>query len=190
MSRSKATKPPSASGRDALLATLRTRFEKHPARHRGIDWSQVEARLKDNAAALRSLQEMEQTGGEPDVIARDAKSGEITFVDCSPQSPAGRASLCYDQEALNARKEAKPKGSAVGLADEMGVELLTEDEYHELQKIGEFDTKSSSWLKTPAPLRKLGGAIFGDRRYDRVFIYHNGAQSYYSGRGFRAKLKV
>ena len=159
-------------------------------RHEGLEWAKVKARLEANAAKLRSLQEMEKTGGEPDVVGQDRQTGEYVFVDCSAQSPEGRTSLCYDRAALESRKEFKPKSSAVDLAAAMDVELLTETQYQELQKLGEFDTKSSSWLKTPAEIRKLGGAIYGDRRFDRVFVYHNGAQSYYSGRGFRGWLKV
>ena len=179
---------PAASG--DLLDVLRSRFEDNMNRHPGLTWARVEARLKDNRAKLASLREMEATGGEPDVIGHDARSGELLFVDCSPQSPKGRYSLCYDREALDKRKEHKPKGSAMEMAAAMGVELLSEDLYHELQKLGEFDTKSSSWLQTPAAVRTLGGAIFGDRRFGRVFIYHNGAESYYSGRGFRGLLRV
>lgn len=188
------TAAPAASGASdapTLLATLQTRFEQNPERHPGVTWAEVKARL-DSAppAKLRSLAEMERTGGEPDVVARDAKTGELTFMDCSPQSPIGRHSLCYDREALNARKEHKPKNSALDLAAEMGVEILTEEQYHALQKLGEFDTKTSSWVATPADIRYLGGALFCDRRYNRVFTGHNGAQSYYSGRGFRASLRV
>ncbi|HTL67638.1 MAG TPA: DUF4256 domain-containing protein [Lacunisphaera sp.] len=178
-------------GDDAgLLAALQARFEQNMRRHEGLDWSKVKARLEANPARLRSLQEMEATGGEPDVIGQDKKTGEVIFADCSPQSPEGRVSLCYDGEALAARKKFPPKGSAMDLAQAMGVEMLTEEQYQELQKLGEFDTKSSTWLKTPSEIRKLGGAIFGDRRFGRVFIYHNGADSYYSGRGFRARLRV
>lgn len=176
--------------RATLLATLQTRFEKNPDRHRGIAWATVRARLDAQDDTLWSLQEMERTGGEPDVVGVDEKDGRIRFVDCSAQSPAGRSSLCYDREALEARKEFKPKNSATDLAATMGVALLTEEEYHALQQRGEFDTKSSSWLQTPAEIRKLGGALFGDRRFGRVFVYHNGAQSYYNGRGFRGCLKV
>lgn len=176
--------------RAALLETLKTRFEQNMNRHKGLAWSDVEARLDANPEKLRSLAEMEATGGEPDVVGRDKKSGEFIFFDCSPQSPAGRYSLCYDREALDSRKKFKPKNSAMDLAATMGVELLTEEQYAELQKLGEFDTKSSSWLKTPAEIRELGGAIFGDRRFGRVFTYHNGAESYYQGRGFRSVLRV
>lgn len=176
--------------REELLATLKARFEKNPKRHQGIDWADVQARLEKNPARLWSLHEMERTGGEPDVVGRDEAAGEIVFVDCSAESPAGRRSLCYDQEALDARKEAKPADSAVNQAAAMGVELLTEEEYRGLQRLGEFDRKTSSWVKTPPRIRKLGGSLFCDRRYDTVFLYHNGAQSYYAARGFRASLRV
>ena len=175
---------------EELLKALKDRFEKNLNRHKGLDWAKVQARLEANAEKLWSLQEMERTGGEPDVVGRDKKSGEFVFVDCSAQSPKGRVSFCYDRAALDARKEFKPKNSVVDMAAAMGVELLTEDEYFALQKLGEFDTKSSSWVKTPADIRKLGGAIYGDRRYGRVFVGHNGAESYYAGRGFRGSLKV
>ena len=190
MKESKTKTSLSEKQRDELLATLRARFEQHPKRHPKLAWTQVEAKLKASPAKLWSVHQMESTGGEPDVVRYEKKTDEFLFVDCSPQSPAGRASLCYDREALESRKEHQPKDSAMDLAAAMGVELLTEDEYRELQQLGEFDTKSSSWLKTPADIRKLGGAIFGDRRYGRVFVYHNGAQSYYSGRGFRGCLRV
>ena len=180
----------SAKERDELLQALQTRFEKNPKRHQGLAWAKVQARLEANPAKLWSLHEMEKSGGEPDVVAHDSKSGEYIFFDCSPESPKGRTSLCYDREALDSRKEHKPKDNAVDVATAMGAELLTEDQYQELQKLGQFDTKTSSWLKAPAEMRKLGGAIFGDRRFGRVFIYHNGVQSYYSGRGFRASLRV
>lgn len=173
-----------------LLRTLQARFEKNMHRHRGISWAKVQTRLQANAEKLWSLNQMEKTGGEPDVVAHDKNTGEYIFFDCSPQSPGGRASLCYDREALDSRKEHKPKNSAIDMAAAMGVELLTEEQYLELQKLGEFDTKSSSWVKTPADIRKLGGALYCDRRYGRVFVGHNGAQSYYSGRGFRASLRV
>ena len=178
-----------AAERDALLRTLRDRFEKNGQRHRGIAWAEVEARLEGNAAALRSLQAMEETGGEPDVIGRDA-SGAITFCDCAAESPEGRRSLCYDREALDARKEAKPRGSALEMAAALGVELLTEQEYRELQQLGEFDLRTSSWVRTPADVRAQGGALFCDRRYGKVFVYHNGAQSYYAARGFRGRLRA
>lgn len=173
-----------------LLSLLKLRFEKQSRRHPTLRWSEVEARLAEVPEKLWSLSEMERTGGEPDVIGREESTGLYLFVDCSAQSPEGRASLCYDREALDARKEHKPKGSVVELAAEMGVELLTEEQYRALQCVGEFDTKSSSWILTPPELRGLGGALFCDRRYGRVFVYHNGAQSYYSGRGFRGILKV
>jgi hypothetical protein len=173
-----------------LLATLKTRFEKNPNRHPGLEWAKVEARLEPRGEKLWSLHEMERTGGEPDVVGHDKKTGEFLFVDCSAESPSGRTSLCYDRAALDSRKEFKPKNSAMDLAAAMGIELLTEEQYLDLQQLGNFDTKSSSWVKAPAEMRKLGGALYGDRRFGRVFIYHNGAQSYYSGRGFRGALKV
>jgi hypothetical protein len=173
-----------------LLGTLKARFEKNMNRHKGLEWDKVKARLEANSERLWSLNEMERTGGEPDVVDHDKKTGQYVFFDCSPESPKGRANVCYDREALDSRKEYKPKNSAMDLAAAMGIELLTEEQYQELQKLGEFDTKRSSWLKTPAEIRKLGGAIFGDRRFGRVFVYHNGAQSYYSGRGFRGSLRV
>lgn len=176
--------------REELLATLKSRFEKNMSRHAGLDWGKVKARLDANAGKLWSLAEMENSGGEPDVVAHDKKTGEFIFFDCSPESPKGRTSICYDREALDSRKEFKPKTSAVEMATAMGVELLTEEQYRELQELGEFDTKSSSWLATPPAMRKLGGALYGDRRFGRVFAYHNGAQSYYSGRGFRSVLHV
>ena len=176
--------------REELLKALKIRFEKNMNRHKGLEWAKVQARLEANAEKLWSLNEMERTGGEPDVVALDKKTGEYVFYDCSAESPKGRTSFCYDREALDARKEHKPKNSAMDMAAAMGVELLTEEEYHELQKLGEFDTKSSSWIKTPADIRNLGGAIFGDRRYGRVFVFHNGADSYYSGRAFRGSLRV
>lgn len=183
-------KPLSPGQRDELLETLKTRFEKNPARHAGIDWAKVKTKLEAAPAKLWSLGEMEKTGGEPDVVGQDKKTGEYVFVDCAAQSPAGRQSVCYDREALDSRKEHKPRTSAIDLATEMGVEILDETQYRELQKLGEFDTKTSSWVLTPAGIRKLGGALFCDRRYGQVFTYHNGAQSYYAGRGFRASLKV
>ena len=173
-----------------LLKGLKARFEKNMNRHKGIAWADVQAKLEANADKLRSLSEMEKTGGEPDVVGHDKATGEFVFYDCSAESPNGRRSLCYDSEALDARKEAKPADSAVNMAAAMGIELLTEAEYRALQKLGAFDTKTSSWLTTPAPIRKLGGAIFADRRYDTVFVYHNGAQSYYAARGFRGSLKI
>jgi hypothetical protein len=176
--------------REELLKALKDRFEKNLNRHKGLDWAKVQARLEANPEKLWSLQEMERTGGEPDVVGQDKKTGEYVFYDCSGQSPKGRVSFCYDREALDSRKEFKPKNSVMDMATTMGIELLTEEEYFALQKLGEFDTKSSSWLKTPPDIRKLGGAIYGDRRYGRVFIGHNGAESYYSGRGFRGSLRV
>jgi hypothetical protein len=180
----------SKAQREELFNTLEDRFEKNKNRHKGIDWASVQAKLEATPDKLWSLNEMEQTGGEPDVVGFDKKSGEYIFYDCAPESPAGRRSLCYDQEALDSRKEQKPKDSAVGMASKMGVELLTEEQYHELQKLGKVDTKTSSWVQTPKDIRALGGAIFADYRYGRVFIYHNGAESYYGVRGFRARLRV
>ncbi len=173
-----------------LLSILEARFNQHPARHKGITWEDVQDRLKANPKKLAVLQAMEDTGGEPDVIARDKRTGELTFCDCSPESPAGRRSVCFDDDALKARKEHKPKASALGMARLMGIELLDEAQYRELQRLGEFDTRTSSWIQTPAAIRKLDGALFGDRRYGQVFTYHNGAQSYYAARGFRGRLKV
>ena len=186
----KAAKKPAKGDREALLAALNARFEKNMNRHAGLQWAKVRARLDAHPDKLRSLQEMEATGGEPDVVGQDPKTGEYVFVDCSGESPAGRRSLCYDREALDARKEAKPKGCAMDLAAAMGIDLLTEDQYRELQKLGEFDTTTSSWVKTPADVRELGGALFCDRRYGKVFVYHNGAESYYAARGFRGSLRV
>lgn len=179
-----------AKEREELLLVLRARFEKHARRHEGIDWVEVQARLADDPDALRSLREMAATGGEPDVIGRDPETGQLTFCDCSAESPAGRRSGCYDAEALDARKEHKPLHSVVETAAAMGIQLLTEEQYRELQRLGEFDTKTSSWLWTPPDVRALGGALFGDRRYGRVFVYHNGAQSYYASRGFRGLRRV
>ncbi|HUJ11604.1 MAG TPA: DUF4256 domain-containing protein [Verrucomicrobiae bacterium] len=176
--------------REKLLRALKARFEKHMNRHEGLEWAKVQARLEANTEKLWSLNEMEKTGGEPDVVGHDKKTGEYVFYDCSAQSPKGRTSLCYDRKALDSRKEFKPKNNAMDMAAAMGIELLTEEQYQELQKLGEFDSKSSSWVKTPADMRKLGGALFGDRRFGRVFFYHNGAESYYSGRGFRGSLRV
>lgn len=173
-----------------LLTILKARFEKNSNRHNGIEWPKVEAKLKANDAKLLSLLQMETTGGEPDVVGFDKKTGEFIFYDCSPESPAGRRSICYDQQALESRKENKPKNSAVGMAAQMGIELLTEDQYRHLQTIGKFDAKTSSWISTPVAIRKLGGAIFADYRYGQVFVYHNGAESYYAARGFRGLLKV
>jgi hypothetical protein len=176
--------------REALFGTLKARFEKNMNRHMGLEWAKVRARLEANMEKLRSLREMEITGGEPDVVGHDKGTGEYIFFDCSPESPKGRTSICYDREALDSRKEHKPKNNAMDMAADMGVELLTEEQYRELQKLGKFDTKTSSWVKAPADIRKLGGALFGDHRFGRVFIYHNGAQSYYSARGFRSSLRV
>lgn len=175
---------------EELLKTLKARFDKNMNRHKNLAWADVEVRLKSNPAKLWSLSEMERTGGEPDVVGQDKKTGEYIFYDCSAESPSGRRSLCYDRQALDARKENKPKGSAMDLADAIGVELLTEDQYRELQKLGTFDAKTSSWIKTPPEIRKLGGAVFCDRRYDTVFLYHNGADSYYAARGFRGSLRA
>jgi hypothetical protein len=180
----------SSKQREELLTTLKARFEKNTNRHQGLEWAKVRARLETNAEKMWSLNDMERTGGEPDVVGQDKQTGEYVFYDCSPESPKGRTSLCYDREALDSRKEHKPKSSAMDMAAAMGAELLTEEQYQELQRLGNFDTKSSSWLKTPGDIRKLGGAIFGDRRFGRVFVYHNGAESYYSGRGFRGWLRV
>ena len=176
--------------REELLQSLRARFAKNMHRHSGIDWAQVQARLEADPVALNSLHAMEATGGEPDVVGQDRKSGQYTFCDCSAESPAERRSLCYDREALDARKENKPQGSAVEAAAAIGAELLTEEQYRALQKLGEFDTKTSSWVSTPPEIRALGGALFCDRRYGVVFVYHNGAQSYYAARGLRCSLSV
>jgi hypothetical protein len=176
--------------REQLLRALQVRFEKNMNRHRGLDWAQAQAKLEGNAEKLWSLSEMERTGGEPDVVGRDKTTGEYIFYDCSAESPTGRRSLCYDREALESRKEHKPKDNALDMAAAMGIELLTEEQYRELQTLGNFDTKTSSWVKTPSAIRKLGGALFCDRRYDTVFVYHNGAESYYAARGFRGSLRV
>ena len=180
----------SSHQRDELLRTLKARFEKNMNRHQGLEWAKLEAKLEAHPEKLWSLHEMERTGGEPDVVGHDKKSGEYIFYDCAAQSPAGRRSLCYDREGLESRKEHKPENNAIDLAAAMGIELLTEDEYRELQKLGKFDSKTSSWLKTPPAIRRLGGAIFADYRYGNVFVYHNGAQSYYGGRAFRGSLRV
>jgi len=180
----------SSAQREALLAGLHSRFAKNMSRHRRLDWTEVQAKLEAIPEKLWSLHEMEQTGGEPDVVAYDQKTGEYVFCDCSAESPKGRRSLCYDREALEARKEHKPENSAVDVAAAMGIELLAEEQYRELQKLGNFDSKTSSWVKTPFNIRKLGGALFCDRRYDAVFVYHNGAESYYAARGFRGSLRV
>jgi hypothetical protein len=179
-----------ARDREKLLQALEARFDANPHRHKGIDWARVRARLEASPAALQSLHAMETTGGEPDVIGADGKSAHYTFCDCSAESPAGRRGLCYDGEARESRKEHKPKGSAVEMAAAMGIELLTEARYRELQELGEFDTRTSSWVATPPEVRALGGALFCDRRYGKVFVYHNGAQSYYAARGFRGSLRV
>jgi Protein of unknown function (DUF4256) len=176
--------------RENLLQTLKARFEKNMRRHVGIAWTDVRAKLESNPDALRSLREMEVTGGEPDVIGQNKETGHVTFCDCSPESPMGRRSTCYDAEALESRKEHKPENSAVEMAAAMGIDLLTEAQYRELQKLGDFDTKTSSWVRTPSDIRALGGALFCDRRYGKVFVYHNGAQSYYAARGFRGSLGV
>jgi len=176
--------------REGLLGTLQARFEKNMKRHEGLEWADVKARLEADAGKLRSLHQMEESGGEPDVVGRDKKTGEYIFFDCSAESPKGRRSLCYDREALDSRKENKPKDSAMNMAAAMGVEILTEEQYRELQKLGEFDLKTSSWVKTPSDIRKLGGALFCDRRYGQVFLYHNGAESYYAARAFRGSLRV
>lgn len=175
---------------DDLLQTLQARFEKNKNRHKSLEWAKVQSRLEAKPEKLWSLQEMERTGGEPDVVGHDPKTGEYIFYDCSAESPKDRRSLCYDREALDSRKENKPKGSALEMAVAFGIEILSEDQYRELQKLGEFDAKTSSWVKTPANIRKLGGALFCDRRFDTVFVYHNGAESYYAARAFRGCLKV
>lgn len=175
---------------EKLIKTLQTRFEKNTNRHEGIQWADVQAKLNANAEKLHVLYAMEQTGGEPDVVGYNAESDEFIFYDCSAESPKGRRSVCYDREALESRKEHKPKNSAIDMANEMGIEILTEEQYRQLQQLGNFDLKSSSWVQTPESIRKLGGAIFCDRRYDTVFVYHNGAESYYAARGFRGSLKV
>ena len=180
----------STEQREELLRALKARFEKNANRHKGLEWVKVQAKLEANPEKLWSLNEMERTGGEPDVVGYDKKTGEYTFYDCSAESPKDRRSLCYDRQALDSRKEAKPKDTALDMATAMGIEVLSEEQYRELQKLGAFDTKTSSWLKTPAEIRKLGGAIFADRRYDHVFVYHNGAESYYGARGFRGALRV
>jgi len=176
--------------REEFIRILNVRFENNIKRHKGLVWAGVQVRLESNPEKLRSLHRMEETGGEPDVVGYDDRTGSYTFFDCSPESPAGRRNVCYDRAALDSRKTAKPKGSAVDMALSMGIEILTEEEYGELQNLGSFDTKTSSWLKTPPGIRKLGGAIFGDRRYNHVFIYHNGASSYYAARGFRGSVRI
>ena len=176
--------------REELLRALKARFEKNMNRHQDLEWAKVQAKLEANTEELWSLSEMERTGGEPDVVGHDKKTDEYIFFDCSPETPKGRTNLCYDREGLDSRKEHKPKNSAMDLAAAMGIELLTEDQYRKLQQLGNFDTKTSSWVRTPANIRKLGGALFCDRRYNTVFVYHNGAQSYYAARGFRGSLRV
>ena len=176
--------------REELLRALKARFEKNMNRHQGLEWAKVQAKLETNAEKLWSLNEMERTGGEPDVVGHDKKTGEYIFYDCAAESPKDRRSLCYDREALDSRKENKPKDNAVDMANAMGIELLTEEQYRDLQKLGNFDMKTSSWVKTPSAVRKLGGALFCDRRFDTVFVYHNGAESYYAARGFRGSLTV
>jgi Protein of unknown function (DUF4256) len=190
MSRKASNNQLSPDQRGELLMALKARFEKNDKRHKKLDWAGVEAKLKANADKLWSLHEMERTGGEPDVIGHDKKTGEYIFYDCSPESPAGRRSICYDREALDARKEHKPANNALDMAAAMGIELLTEEQYRALQELGKFDLKTSSWIETPPAIRKLGGALFCDRRYDTVFVYHNGAESYYAARGFRGSLRV
>jgi len=179
-----------AQQRDELLTTLKARFEKNMNRHKGFEWAKVQTKLEANAEKLWSLVEMERTGGEPDVVGHDKKTSEYIFYDCSAESPKGRRNVCYDREALNSRKEHKPRDSAIDVAAAIGIELLSEEQYRELQKLGNFDTKTSSWVKTPSAIRKLGGALFCDRRFDTVFLYHNGAESYYAARGFRGWLRV
>lgn len=180
----------SAEQREELLRALKARFEKNMNRHKGLEWAKVQANLEANTEKLWSLSEMERTGGEPDVVGHDKKTGEYIFYDCSAESPTGRRNVCYDREGLESRKEHKPANNAIDMAAAIGIELLTEEQYRELQKLEDFDTKTSSWVKTPSDIRKLGGAIFCDRRYNTVFLYHNGAESYYAARGFRASLKV
>ena len=180
----------SSKQREDLLRTLKARFEKNMSRHKGLEWAKVQARLEAKAEKLWSLHEMESTGGEPDVVGQDKKTGEFIFYDCSAETPKGRRSICYDREGLESRKEHRPANTAVDMATAMGIELITEEQYQELQRLGEFDTKTSSWLNTPADVRELGGALFGDRRFGRVFIYPNGAQSYYAVRGFRGVVRV
>ena len=180
----------SSAQREELLNTLKARFEKNMNRHKGLEWAKVQAKLEGDAGKLWSLSEMERTGGEPDVVGYEKKTGEYIFYDCSAESPKGRRSVCYDREALESRKEHKPANSAIGMATDMGIELLTEEQYRELQKLGEFDLKTSSWVATPSDIRKRGGALYCDRRYNHIFLYHNGAESYYAARGFRGSLTV
>lgn len=190
ISSAEAKKDLSPTQREELLKTLKARFEKHVKRHQGLEWAKVQARLEANPDKLWSLHEMEKTGGEPDVVGHDKKTGEYVYFDCSPESPEGRRSVCYDREGWESRKEHRPANNAMDMAAAIGIEMLTEEQYRELQKLGSFDTKTSSWVQAPAEIRKLGGALFCDRRYDMVFTYHNGAQSYYAGRAFRGALKV
>jgi len=191
MSRSNSNKKElSPRQREELLKALKARFEKNANRHKGLEWAKIQAKLEANTEKLWSLNEMERTGGEPDVVDHDRRTGEYIFYDCSAESPKGRRSLCYDREALESRKEHKPENNAIDMAAAMGIEILTEEQYRELQKLGNFDTKTSSWVKTPSHIRKLGGALFCDRRYDTVFVYHNGAESYYAARAFRGSLRV
>jgi hypothetical protein len=190
MSNTKTKKELSQDKREELLRVLKARFEKNMNRHNGIEWAKVHAKLGANTEKMWSLNEMERTGGEPDVVSQDKKTGKYVFYDCSAESPKGRRSVCYDREALESRKEFKPKDTAMDMAAAIGLEILTEEQYRELQKLGNFDTKTSSWVKTPNEIRKLGGAVFCDRRYDHVFLYHNGAESYYGARGFRGSLSV
>jgi hypothetical protein len=187
---SKGNKELTREQQDELLRTLKARFEKNMNRHEGLEWTEVQAKLENNPEKLWSLNEMEATGGEPDVVGLDSETGEYIFYDCSVESPKGRRSVCYDREALEARKKHKPENSVMDMAAEMGIELLTEEQYRELQEIGDFDLKTSSWVQTPENIRKLGGALFCDRRYNTVFVYHNGADSYYGARGFRGSLRV
>ena len=186
----KETKKLSSDQYEEMLKILKARFEKNMNRHKGMEWTKVEAKLESNPEKLWSLNEMEKTGGEPDVVGYEEKTDEYIFYDCSPETPKGRRNLCYDREALDSRKENKPENSALDMAAEMGIEILSEEEYRELQKLGEFDLKTSSWVETPSKIRKLGGALFADRRFDTVFVYHNGAFSYYSARAFRGSLRV
>lgn len=190
MKKSSSQKHLSAGQREELLESLRARFEKNMKRHQGLEWTKVAARLETNPEKLWSLLEMEESGGEPDAVGHDKKTGEYIFFDCSAETPKGRTSVCYDREGLESRKEHKPMHNALDMAADMGIEILTEEQYRDLQKLGEFDTKTSSWVQTPADIRKLGGALFGDRRFGHVFIYHNGAQSYYGARAFRGALRV
>ena len=191
MNKIKSTKKELSSGqREELISALKARFEKNMNRHKGLEWAKVQAKLEANPKKLWSLSEMERTGGEPDVVGHDKRTGEYIFYDCSAESPKGRRSVCYDREALESRKEHKPENNAIDMAAAMGIEILTEEQYRELQKLGKFDTKTSSWIETPSDIRKFGGAIFADYRYGNVFVYHNGAESYYGARAFRGSLKV